>query len=418
VIRRRRASGTAAVARIALWGNFGTLNLGNECTLAAALDNLRACLPAATFLCVCCEPRDAAARHGIAAVPMAARKAWRGGPKPLRVLRWLWVEAREWLRALRLAGGIDALLVTGTGVLTDTDEGTFGLPYQLFKWCVCTRLRGGRVLFVSVGSEAIRHHLTRFFLRLALRLAAYRSYRDEHSAARLRSCGIPTAGDAIVPDLAFSLRPALLEGGAPPALPTDAVPPARVAVGLFNYRGRGRGGAAAAAAYAGYLERIAALIARLSGSGYAVRIIIGDLAYDAEVLEDVRGHLSARGLDATQSGIATEPAASWEQLLGQLREVDFVIASRFHNVLLALLLGKPVVSVSYEAKNEALMQQMGLGGFCQTLEELDVERLLAQFGALETEAAALRVRIAQQTSRNRRRLEEQYEAITALLGAR
>ena len=39
----------------------------------------------------------------------------------------------------------------------------------------------------------------------------------------------------------------------------------------------------------------------------------------------------------------------------QIAEVEVVVASRFHNVLLALLLGKPVVSIAYNQKNDALM---------------------------------------------------------------
>lgn len=397
--------------RIAFWGNFGTLNLGNECSLDAAIDNVRVRLPGAQLLCVCCEPEDAARRHDIAAVAMANADAARpAAAKPVRVARRLLHEAREWLRALRLAADIDALLITGTGILTDTGEGALGLPYQLFKWSVCTRLCGGQVLFISVGAEAIRHPVARFFLKSALRLASYRSYRDTHSVERLRARGIATAGDPIVPDLAFSLP-----------RPADCAPrslPARVAVGLFNYRGRGQDSAPDAAAYAGYLDLIAALIDWLLAHGHEVRIIIGDLAYDAAVLEDVRARLAERGLAAPSAPVADAPARSWQELITQLQTVDFVIASRFHNVLLALLLGKPVVSVSYEAKNEALMQQMGLSRFCQTLDGLDLERLLAQFRELQQQADSLHATLAEGAADNRGRLAAQYDSIAALLSAR
>jgi len=163
---------------------------------------------------------------------------------------------------------------------------------------------------------------------------------------------------------------------------------------------------------------ITALIAALLTQGHAVRVIIGDLAYDAAVLEDVRTRLAARGLVAGRGALEDAPAMSWEQLLTQLEGVDFVIASRFHNVLLALLLGKPVVSLSYEAKNDALMQQMGLGRFCQTLDTADLQRLLLQFRELQQDATALRATLAQRAAANRAQLQQQYEAIAALLSAR
>ena len=64
------------------------------------------------------------------------------------------------------------------------------------------------------------------------------------------------------------------------------------------------------------------------------------------------------------------------------------MVSRFHNVLLALMLGRPVVSMSYNEKNDALMREMGLAAYCQTLDELDPARLRVQFKSLEREAAS------------------------------
>src|ERR1700733_124077 len=61
--------------RIAFWGNFGALNLGNECTLAAAVGNIRARLPDAKLVAICRDPEDAGRRHGIAALPMSGRAA-------------------------------------------------------------------------------------------------------------------------------------------------------------------------------------------------------------------------------------------------------------------------------------------------------------------------------------------------------
>ena len=40
--------------------------------------------------------------------------------------------------------------------------------------------------------------------------------------------------------------------------------------------------------------------------------------------------------------------------------VGAVVATRYHNVICALKLAKPVVSVGYAAKNVAIMADMGL----------------------------------------------------------
>ena len=63
-------------------------------------------------------------------------------------------------------------------------------------------------------------------------------------------------------------------------------------------------------------------------------------------------------------------------------DTDIIVASRFHNVVCALKLSKPTISIGYEAKNDDLMEHMGLGAFCQHIERFDVDDLIQQFEAL------------------------------------
>src|SRR5215831_1249885 len=58
--------------RIALFGNFGTGNLGNEATLHAMVYNLRRHLPNAEIGCICPGPENTASEYNISAVPIRA----------------------------------------------------------------------------------------------------------------------------------------------------------------------------------------------------------------------------------------------------------------------------------------------------------------------------------------------------------
>ena len=391
--------------RIGFWGNFGTRNLGNECTLRAILHQARARRPDAELACYCSEPEDVERRHGIRSFPLSrTRGRAAGGPLPLRLARRLGSELRGWRDALAHARRTDLLVMTGTGMLTDDGEGVLGLPYDLFRWAVAARLTGCRVAFASVGVEAIRHPLARFFIRTALRLADLRSYRDQQSRERLRRAGFFSDRDAVFPDLAFSLPEDLVRA-------PGAAGGSRVAVGLYAYRGRGEAGGADAAAYGDYLGKMCALVLQLRRQGRAVRVIIGDNTYDEPVLEDFRRALAERGIDREKEGIQDRPAASFEELMGQLAGVDLVVASRFHNVLLALLLGKPVVSISYNQKNDALMEEMGLGAYCQAIDGFDVERVVAQVASLEGEAARLMPAVAGRAARYRAELDALYQGL-------
>ena len=399
--------------RIGFWGNFGTWNWGNECTLQAAVANVRLHLPAAELVCFCSDPADVEERHGIRAFPIGRAERRRrksegpGASAPPRLPARLLGPFRDWLDALRLVRRADLLLMTGTGMLADEGEGPFGLPYDMFRWAIAARLLGRRVAFASVGVEAIEHPLSRFFIRASLRLAHYRSYRDEQSRERLRRMGLAVERDPIYPDLAFSL-PAELSAGRP-SLPGRGA----VAVGLYDYRGRGQGGSADADAYRRYLDQVATFVQWLLGRGREVRVVIGDLSYDEPVAADLRASLEARGVelrDRYRDDLARSPAEVLQQLAG----ADLVVASRFHGILLSLFLGKPALSVSYDRKNDALMAEMGLGRYCQSIEELDGRRLVEQFLDLESRAGELGPALAERAKDYRARLEEQYRL---LLGA-
>ena len=107
--------------------------------------------------------------------------------------------------------------------------------------------------------------------------------------------------------------------------------------------------------------------------------------------------------------------SSFADLMRQMKSVDTVVATRYHNVLCALKLAKPVVSIGYAAKNEALMAEMGLADFCQRVPSLDVERLVEQFTDLENRRDQLRRTMAEKNLANVRNLENQYALLSATL---
>ena len=73
--------------------------------------------------------------------------------------------------------------------------------------------------------------------------------------------------------------------------------------------------------------------------------------------------------------------------------------------------GIPVVSISYDPKNDALLDGFGLTKYHQPLTELDVQKLIAQFVELESRADELAPTLSNKASEYRSQLEEQYELI-------
>ena len=174
--------------RICFYGHFGTLNSGNESTLLAVLYRLRQFIPEAEFCCICSYPEALARTVGIEAVPITGRtsRIWdRRSRLTKRLLIFAFgmsAELQDYVRAFRTLNGADMLIVPGTGLLTDA----YGLanwgPYNLLKWSLLAKVRGCRILFLSVGAGPIDTVLGRALVKSALSLAEYRSYRDEASA--------------------------------------------------------------------------------------------------------------------------------------------------------------------------------------------------------------------------------------------
>ena len=160
--------------------------------------------------------------------------------------------------------------------------------------------------------------------------------------------------------------------------------------------------------YRDYLGRIASFVVRLLERGCAVRVLIGDFVWDQGVRGDLRKELEERGYSYKDGRIIDEPASSVDELLSQLASVDVVVSSRYHNVLLGLVLGKPAIAVSYHEKFQPLMDGLGLQEFCMDIEQFDVEELIKKVFKLIEDAPVIRSQTASKTESYRAALDEQY----------
>src|SRR5690606_28185004 len=140
--------------------------------------------------------------------------------------------------------------------------------------------------------------------------------------------------DRVYPDLAFALPT--------PTAPITGV--TTVGVGVINYRGTSLDRDNADRIFTAYLTRMRRFVGWLVDTGYRVRLFTGDPA-DDEVVDAIRADHDDRVTAAT--------ATSFGELQREMADVDVVVASRYHNVLSALKLAKPTISISYAAKNDA-----------------------------------------------------------------
>jgi len=156
--------------KIALFGTFGTGNLGNECTLQAMLLNIRRRVPNAEVTCFCAGPEATASTYGIRALAIREMPLRATNNRAWRLLRKICVgipvELFRWFSVIQRLMGTHMLIMTGTGMLSDYGIGPLGLHYDILRWSVVAKLCRCKLLFVSVGAGPISHPLARFFVRL------------------------------------------------------------------------------------------------------------------------------------------------------------------------------------------------------------------------------------------------------------
>jgi polysaccharide pyruvyl transferase WcaK-like protein len=91
---------------------------------------------------------------------------------------------------------------------------------------------------------------------------------------------------------------------------------------------------------------------------------------------------------AEAGAIRILPARSLHDIMQQMADTDFVVATRYRNVVCALRAGKPTISIGYAEKDDALLREVGLAEFCQHIERLDLDLLEAQTARLTSGRAA------------------------------
>jgi len=414
--KRRLPPRVGKRSRIGFFGIFGIQNLGNECTLQAILKNAQRRLPDDEIYAISFNPADTVARHKIPAYAVTyqdfsgvnPRTGFIGGlEKLLRLIRRVPGELNDWLKAIKTLRGTSVVFMTGTGMLTDYMTSASGFPYHVFRWAAASRLAGCKVRFVGVGVSPIYGRMSRWLIRAALSLADYRSFRDQNSKDKIRKYGFNSDNDYVFPDLVFSLPPETC----PPRNDCD-VHIRTVGLGVMDHWDIHLWSPEKhQAIYSAYLETMCDFVKWLIKHSYGIRILQGDSKHDARARADLKARLERRGIHYETAGIIDEGSTTVEQLIGQIAKTDIVISPRFHSLLLGLMMNIPGISISYDPKNDALLDSVGLGEYRQAIDNIGFQKLVDQFKNLELRINDVKPLIEQKSKEHRALLENQYDKI-------
>ena len=392
--------------RVGLFGLLGSGNLGNDISMQSVLAYLRSSQPDATIDAMCMGPERVTADTGIQAIPLQWSRRYEGrlSGLPAKAVK----AAGKGIDAFRTAAWVrrhDVVIVPGMGVLeASTPINPWGVPYALFLLSACGRIFRTKVALVSVGATTINQPSVRWLSTWAARLAYYRSYRDRRSKDAMRHRGVNVSRDRVFPDLVFAIPPASTE-------PAD---PQTVGVGVMAYYGTNDDRARAGEIHASYTASMTQFVQWLLDDGRKVRLLVGDSG-DAEAVAEILAALSVSHPGAAPGRVVAEQTASFAELMQAMAPASLVVATRYHNVMCALKLGKPAISLGYSDKNVSLMEDMGLPEFCQHASDISFDHLVEQFATLEKNANEIRAIVEERNAELAARLSEQFTVLDATL---
>ncbi|MBI4940659.1 MAG: polysaccharide pyruvyl transferase family protein [Actinobacteria bacterium] len=401
------AGGPGTGLRVGVFGLLGTGNLGNDASFDVVLAHLRARHPDAVVDVMTPAPERVRARYGLEAT-VSSWVPSRRLPRPLRLLALGLGKVADAWRTGRWVRRHDVVLVPGMGVLeASLPMRAWEAPYAFALLGLCCGLLRTPLALVGVGADDVARPLTRRLLDVLARRAGYRSYRDEGSREAMRRRGIDVSHDPVHPDLVLGR----LVGD------VGAGDPRLVCVGVMDYRGGNDDDRATAdRVLDAYAAKVVRFVLHLVDHGYDVRLVVGD-ACDVPVAE--RGsesvHEARPGLPAAR--VRSVAVADYDALADVVAAAGTVVATRFHNVVCGLALGRPTIAVWYACKSADLMADLVRPGFDQPVATFDVDRLVEQFERLQTEREAVVAALRERRAVAARGVAEQLEELSAFLAA-
>ena len=406
---------------IGILGHIGQKNLGDESIFSAVIENLRNRMPQARIYGFTINPTDTFERHGIRSFPIRripksetsegseepsmGKEIHESRPFPVYYDRFkCWLKAKprlfSFLSAVKTGigflgqipeeiafiiesfkniKGVNILIIAGSQQLIDyVANGPWSQPYALLKWTLLAKAAGAKVVYLSVGAGPINTFLGRVFIKKALSLASFRSYRDETSREWIQQLKL---GEEIhiCPDLAFSSsRISNFSSTGPhtadqPIVGINPVP-------IYDPKYWIGGGQSA---YNDYIQKLSRFATWLIRRGYKIHLFPTQLNLDPSVIVDIRRMMEQEtGLDL-DAQIVDMPILNLEELSTAISRMKFVVASRYHAGVLSYALEKPILGIAYQPKTADLMRQMDQSDFVLNIQDFDLAEMKNKFEALE-----------------------------------
>jgi polysaccharide pyruvyl transferase WcaK-like protein len=418
--------------KIALLHHVGSGNLGDDTTLDTIIQNIRRRSPNAVMAAFTANPEDTKQRHQLPSYPIR-RTPWgwyqpanpeltpksptKTQPRKYRFLfflprlayallfrfpKALYSEGSFLIASRRILSSYEVLIISGGGQLTEWG-GPWSFLYTLLKWVLLAKSARLKCLFLNVGAGPLTQPLSKLFARWALAAADYVSFRDDQSRMLASQIGFKGNGQVFsdcvyirevpAPKTVTQGHPAQLTAGIAPMPYCDP----RVDPAERNL-----------VVYQAFIDKLAIFSSSLVRNSYLLTMFGTDVGVDPLAIKDLQLSL------LHQHDLATsdyQSVSTVDELLARMSALDYVVTCRFHGVVLAHLLNKPVLALSHHPKVTTLMNDLGLSKYCVDIRTFDPVVLVDKFASLVAETDEIKGRMALILGKYRSRLMTQFDEL-------
>jgi polysaccharide pyruvyl transferase WcaK-like protein len=423
---------TRVSKNIGLLDHLGGGNLGDDATLDAVMQNIEMRWPGAEISAFSMNPTDTRRRHGIPSYAIR-KEIWTPGSgaqnskgtqekrvrtaagkygilfkllkaiyrKPINLLRELVFLAKSF----RIIRSFDLLIIAGGGQLLDSWGGPWKFPYTIFKWTIMARLSCTRCYFINVGAGPLSHPLSKWLIKSSLSLSDYVSFRDDKSRALIQEIGIRRRY-LVRPDNVYSLDISALDRTDSTALGEKRVgisPMAYCDPRLYYHKDQN--------VYDSFINTLGSFGAWLIRNDYRLSLFSTDIWFDSQAIEDFKRNLRNKTQTAASSCIKHDPILGIDGLLSEISSMDYVVTCRFHGVIFAHLMNKPVLALSHHPKVTTLMADLGLSEYCVNIHACDEALLKDSFNRLVECRHGIKAQMASKAGSYKDELRKQFDEL-------
>ncbi|MBI2634610.1 polysaccharide pyruvyl transferase family protein [Candidatus Peregrinibacteria bacterium] len=334
--------------KIAVAGNYGANNLGDEMILEGLLETLLNIFPNAEIAVLSANPADTEERHNVRSVhrfPSGFRSFLKG-----------FFNRDERKKTIEAVKNCDFFVLGGGGLFGELSfKGNFIWATQALK----AARYGKPIIMYGQSIGPIRNRFFRWFIKRLFQKAALITVRDEASKERLKEWGIHKK-IYLIPDIAFRKHRGL----------KSAMRQQEMVIALRYLKNLP----------SNFVEKIAGFLNWLvSEQKYCLHFI--DLFPKDEIFYNKIAQF------LPQNALKHSSPKSSPELLDIIHNADFVLGMRLHSIIAAIQASTPFIAINYSSKIHDLLEHTD---FKNWLIGMDLEKIQEKFLNIRTESAKIK----------------------------